>query len=286
MALRPRLCIGPQFGFTNYTFLVVVLVFIQPFYSWRVSLVLAVLTLASAAIVTTYALTIAPLYLSEEWARTMMIRQVIAWPISVLIMVLPFILASARAEKELAAAYAESERLLLNILPAKIAKRLKTTSGMIANDHERVSILFADIVGFTSMSGRLPPTEVVALLNSVFNAIDEVVAKHGLEKIKTIGDAYMVAAGLPEPIDDPEGKIARLALEIIEIVPRFKQPGSDEQLAVRIGINSGRVVAGVIGNQKFSYDLWGDAVNVASRMEDTSESRPHSGYRHVRRSPA
>ncbi|RVH60098.1 adenylate/guanylate cyclase domain-containing protein [Sinorhizobium meliloti] len=270
--IAATICIGPQFGFTNYTFLVVVLVFIQPFYSWRVSLVLAVLALASAAMVTAYALDNHPVYtLSEEWARTMIIRQVIAWPISVLIMVLPFIGASARAEKELAAAYAESERLLLNILPGRIAKRLKATSDMIADDRERVAILFADIVGFTSMSGRLPPAKVVALLNNVFNAIDGLVDKYGLEKIKTIGDAYMVAAGLPDPVDDPEGRIAKLALEIARIVPNFKQPGSDEPLAVRIGINSGRVVAGVIGNRKFAYDVWGDAVNVAARMEESGE---------------
>ena len=142
---------------------------------------------------------------------------------------------------------------------------------MIADDRERVAILFADIVGFTSMSGRLPPAKVVALLNNVFNAIDELVDKYGLEKIKTIGDAYMVAAGLPDPVDDPEGRIAKLALEIAKIVPNFKQPGSDEPLAVRIGINSGRVVAGVIGNRKFAYDVWGDAVNVAARMEESGE---------------
>jgi adenylate cyclase len=266
------LCVGLEFGFTNYTFLVVVLVFIQPFYSWRVSSILAALTLASAAMVTVYGLNNPPLYaIPEDWARSMIVRQVVAWPIAVLIMVLPFIRASARAENELAAAYAESERLLLNILPETIAKRLKTTPEMIADDRERVAILFADIVGFTSMSGRLPPAEVVTLLNVIFNAMDELVAKYGLEKIKTIGDAYMVAAGLPDPIDDPEAKIARLALDIIQTVPRFKQPGSEEPLAVRIGINSGRVVAGVIGNRKFAYDLWGDAVNVAARMEDTSE---------------
>ena len=266
------ICIGPHFGFTNYTFLVVVLVFIQPFYSWRVSLGLAALALASAAFVTAYSLDNPPLYvLSEQWARTMMIRQVIAWPIAVLIMVLPFIRASARAEEELAAAYAESERLLLNILPEKIAKRLKTTPEMIADDRDRVAILFVDIVGFTSISGRLPPTKVVTLLNNVFNAIDELVAKYGLEKIKTIGDAYMVAAGLPDPIDDPEAKIARLALDIIEIMHRFREPESGEPLAVRIGLNSGRVVAGVIGNRKFAYDLWGDAVNVAARMEERGE---------------
>jgi len=270
--LVATVCVGSQFGFTNYTFLVVVLVFIQPFYGWRVSLLLATLTLASAVIVTVYSYSYPPLYvMSADSARSMSIRQVIGWPVAVLIMVLPFIRASARAEKELAAAYAESERLLLNILPEKIAGRLKTTSEMIADDRERVAILFADIVDFTEMSGRLAPTVVVTLLNDVFNAIDELVAKYGLEKIKTIGDAYVIAAGLPDPIDDPEGRIAKLAIELVKTVERFRQPDSEEHLAIRIGINSGRVVAGVIGNRKFAYDLWGDAVNVAARMEQTGE---------------
>jgi adenylate cyclase len=270
--IAATLCVGPQFSFTNYTFLVVVLLFIQPFYTWRVSFALAAATLASAALLTIYSLDNPPLYqVSDEWARTMMVRQAIGWPVAVLIMVLPFVRASARAEKEIAVAYAESERLLLNILPAPIARRLKTSSQMIADDRERVAILFVDIADFTSMSGELPPADVVALLNGIFNAIDELVAKYGLEKIKTIGDAYMVAAGLPEPIDKPEERIARLALEIIQIAPRFKQPRSGAPLTVRVGINAGRVVAGVIGNRKFAYDVWGDAVNVAARMEETGE---------------
>jgi len=187
-------------------------------------------------------------------------------------MVLPFVRASARAEKELATAYGESERLLLNILPESIAKRLKTTEGMIADDHDKVAILFADIVGFTRMSDRLRPAEVVTLLNDVFNAIDELVAKYGVEKIKTIGDAYMVVAGLPNPVADPDETIARLALDIRETVSRFTEPETGNPVQVRIGISSGSVVAGVIGNRKFAYDLWGDAVNVAARMEATGEA--------------
>lgn len=264
------ICVGPEFGFTNYTFLVVILLFIQPFYSWRASFLLAAVTVASAALVTYYGLNNPPLYvMSPDWASTMSIRQVVGWPIFVLIMVLPFILASARAEKDLAAAYAESERLLLNILPESVARRLKASPEMIADDRESVAILFADIVGFTALSGRMSPKDVVTLLNDVFNAIDELVAKYGLEKIKTIGDAYVIAAGLPDPIDDPDGKIAKLAIELVGIISNFRNLSGDERLEMRIGINSGRVVAGVIGNRKFAYDLWGDAVNVAARMEET-----------------
>lgn len=266
------LSVGPQFSFTSYTFLVVILAFIQPFYRWYVSVLLAVLTLVSAVLVTSYGLDHPPLYaMSEEWSRSMMIRQLVAWPISVLIMVLPFIYASARAEAAISAAYAESNRLLLNILPKSVARRLKTAPVMIADKRDDVCILFADIVDFTAMSSKLPPSEVVTFLNDVFNAIDELVAKHGLEKIKTIGDTYMVAAGLPDSIDDPAGKIARLSLDIVDVVQNFRRPGTSEPVEVRVGINAGQVVAGVIGTRKFAYDLWGDAVNVAARMEQTSK---------------
>ena len=264
--------VGTQFGFTNYVFLVVLLAFIQPFYSWRFAAGVAAATIASAALVTAYALAHDPVYLvpaDQIWRTT--ISPVATWPIFVLVMVLPFIRASARAEKDLAAAYGESERLLLNILPEPIAERLKTTSGMIADDRDKVAILFIDIVGFTTMSGKLKPAEVVTLLNAVFNTIDELVVGYDVEKIKTIGDAYMVVAGLPDPVDDPAARIARLALQIQQAVKQFTWPGTGTPLTVRIGFNVGSVVAGVIGNRKFAYDLWGDAVNVAARMEATGE---------------
>ena len=266
--IAATICIGLQYGFQNYTFLVVILLFIQPFYSIRFTLLLAALTLLVASGLTYYVLNHPPIYTIPEADQVRMtVWPVMSWPVFVLIMVMPFIRASARAEEDLAAAYGESERLLLNILPAPIARRLKGTEGMIADDHERVAILFADIVGFTSMSGRLQPAEMVTLLNGVFAAIDELVSKYGVEKIKTIGDAYMVVAGVPNSLPDPEGTIAGLALDIQETASRFKEPGSDQPVQIRIGINSGKVVAGVIGKRKFAYDLWGDAVNVAARME-------------------
>ena len=270
--IAATICVGPEYGFEDYAYLVAILAFIQPFYSFRFSIVLTGATLISAGVVTYYAINNPPIYLiPESWSDAMIVSSVISWPIYILVMVLPFVRASARAEKQLAAAYGESERLLLNILPKPIAKRLKTTEGMIADDYDQVAILFADIAGFTKMSDRLKPSEVVTLLNEVFNAIDELVAKYGVEKIKTIGDAYMVVAGVPNPIADPNETIAQLALDIRSTVSRFKEPGTGTPVAVRIGINSGTVVAGVIGNRKFAYDLWGDAVNVAARMEATGE---------------
>ena len=228
------------------------------------------ITLASAVGVTAYMQHNEPLYqIPPELTDTFELMAVVNWPIFVLIMVLPFIRASARAEAELSEAYDESERLLLNILPAPIAQRLKNTPGLIADDRERVAILFADVVGFTNLSGRVQPAEIITLLNSVFNAIDELVDKHGVEKIKTIGDAYLAVAGLPDPIDNPEVTISRLALDVQEAVSKIRVPGTDEPVQIRIGLHAGHVVAGVIGNKKFAYDLWGDAVNFAARMEAT-----------------
>jgi class 3 adenylate cyclase len=154
----------------------------------------------------------------------------------------------------------KSELLLLNILPEPIAERLKNDAGSIAEGFEHVSVLFADIVGFTQLTQRMPPRQLVALLNDVFSEFDEAAERLGLEKIKTIGDAYMVVGGLPTPRADHAHAIADMALEMNAIVGRHG-------LEMRIGINSGPVVAGVIGKRKYIYDLWGDTVNVASRME-------------------
>jgi adenylate cyclase len=160
----------------------------------------------------------------------------------------------------------QSEALLLNILPAPIAERLKTSPDVIADSFEAVSVLFADIVGFTSLSAKIAPEELVRILDGIFTEFDRLADERGLEKIKTIGDAYMVAAGLPMPCADHASRSAHMALDMIAALERFNErTGTD--LHVRIGIHSGPVVAGVIGRRKFIYDLWGDTVNTASRME-------------------
>jgi len=158
------------------------------------------------------------------------------------------------------------ERLLHNILPEEIADRLKESEEAIADGFESVTVLFADIVGFTPLSAQLEPKELVGLLDQIFTEFDRLAEKYGVEKIKTIGDAYMVAAGIPTPREDHAEAAAKMALDMRNVIKRVsKQRGGT--LEVRIGLHSGPVVAGVIGQRKFIYDLWGDTVNTASRME-------------------
>lgn len=168
-------------------------------------------------------------------------------------------LGSLRLEQE------KSENLLLNVLPKDIAELLKNKPDSIAEQYSEASILFADVVNFTPMSSQMTPIELVELLNQVFSQFDDLVEKYDLEKIKTIGDCYMVASGVPRPREDHAKVITQLALDMQEIVGKSDYFG--RKLTFRIGINSGPVVAGVIGRKKFIYDLWGDAVNTASRME-------------------
>ncbi|MGD1713096.1 adenylate/guanylate cyclase domain-containing protein [Dapis sp. BLCC M172] len=175
------------------------------------------------------------------------------------------------AETALHAEQEKSERLLMNILPEPIAFRLKQDTSAIADYFEESTILFSDIVGFTPLSARISPIELVNLLNQIFSKFDHIAEFYGLEKIKTIGDAYMVASGLPVPKKNHAEAIANMALDMQQEIIKFTTD-IGQQFEIRIGINSGPVVAGVIGKKKFIYDLWGDAVNVASRMESSGEA--------------
>jgi len=172
-------------------------------------------------------------------------------------------LRALRAEQE------KSEALLMNILPSSIAERLKAASQTIADHFESASVLFADVVDFTPLAQRLPPAETVGMLDQLFSRFDALVERHGLEKIKTIGDCYMAAAGVPNPSPDHARRAALLALDMRDAVATSAIAGQP-LCELRIGINSGPVVAGVIGTKRFLYDLWGDAVNTASRMESHS----------------
>ncbi|MBI4779927.1 MAG: adenylate/guanylate cyclase domain-containing protein [Oscillatoriophycideae cyanobacterium NC_groundwater_1537_Pr4_S-0.65um_50_18] len=160
----------------------------------------------------------------------------------------------------------KSEKLLLNILPEAIAQQLKQDQRTIAESFAEVTVLFADIVGFTRICASIPATELVTLLNQIFSTFDELAEKHGLEKIKTIGDAYMVVGGLPLERPDHAEAIAQMALDMQDAIAQFSME-QNQPFSIRIGINTGPVIAGVIGTKKFIYDLWGDTVNVASRME-------------------
>jgi guanylate cyclase len=161
---------------------------------------------------------------------------------------------------------AKAENLLLNILPRSIADRLKAQEQTIADQFGSASILFADVVDFTPLSERLPPADVVGILDHLFSHFDALADRHGLEKIKTIGDSYMVAAGVPTPRADHARAVALMALDMLDAMHSTDEVGH-LGLELRVGINSGPVVAGVIGRKRFLYDLWGDAVNTASRME-------------------
>jgi guanylate cyclase len=165
----------------------------------------------------------------------------------------------------------KSERLLYNVLPREIAPALMEGGERIADRFEAVSILFADMVGFTGLSAQFPPVQVVDLLNNYFSYFDSLCELHGVEKIRTIGDNYMAACGVPRPLDDHAGRLARMALEMLDYI-ESSTLFEGNRIRFRIGINSGPVVAGVVGLQKFHYDVWGDAVNFASRMESQGMS--------------
>jgi adenylate cyclase len=164
-------------------------------------------------------------------------------------------------------AQARVETLLLNVLPAEVAQRLQSDPNSIADHFDDASILFADVVDFTPLSSRLEAREVVEVLDRLFTSFDELVDRHEVEKIKTIGDCYMVAAGVPTKRRDHAQALAALALDMREAAKTCLPDGTEHDLRLRIGISSGPVVAGVIGRRRFLYDLWGDTVNMASRME-------------------
>jgi len=159
-----------------------------------------------------------------------------------------------------------SEALLLNILPAGTAKRLKEGDRELVEGYESVTVLFGDLVGFTEFAERITPSELVRSLNEIFTEFDEIAERHGLEKIKTIGDAYMVVGGVPEQRVDHAEAVVGMALEMLEAVERRRREGG-VPFQIRIGVHTGPVVAGVIGVKRFSYDVWGDTVNTASRMQ-------------------
>jgi len=167
---------------------------------------------------------------------------------------------------ELEAEQAKSEALLHEMLPAGIVARLKSGEDLIAERYASVSVLFADLVGFTPLTAELKPAEIVELLMETFSHFDSLIGKYGVEKIRTIGDNYMVASGLPDPRPDHAHALASMALDISAYI-RGRPPYRNHRVDFRIGLNSGPVIAGVIGHRKYQYDLWGDTVNTASRME-------------------
>jgi adenylate cyclase len=191
-----------------------------------------------------------------------------------------------RAEEAMETEYQRSESLLANILPASIAARLKDPAhNIIADRYDDASILFADIAGYTRRASDTPPTELVRFLDALYTDLDALVDRHGLEKVKTSGDSYMVVSGVPEPRPDHLEALACLALDMAQTVAGLTDP-QGRAVPLRIGVASGPVVAGVVGARRFFYDVWGDAVNVAARMESTDvEGRiqvPHNVYQQLK----
>jgi adenylate cyclase len=198
--------------------------------------------------------------LPDAFVRTFDVLNIVAVSFVAMILLVTF----ARGRDT---AQARVEALLLNVLPADIAQRLQSDPNSIADHFDDASILFADVVDFTPLSSRLDAREVVELLDRLFTSFDELVDRHDVEKIKTIGDCYMVAAGVPRRRPDHAHALGALALEMRECAKNCLPEGAEHDLRLRIGISSGPVVAGVIGRRRFLYDLWGDTVNMASRME-------------------
>jgi class 3 adenylate cyclase len=180
----------------------------------------------------------------------------------------PELLARVHTHLTIDLLHRENERLLLSILPSSIADRLKSGDAGVADHFPEVSVLFADIVDFTVLSGGMTPKSLVSLLDELFTRFDELAHAHQIEKIKTIGDCYMAVSGAPEARADHAAALADMALEMVESLQQFNR-SRDTSLRIRIGLHTGPVVAGVIGRSKFIYDLWGDTVNTASRMEST-----------------
>lgn len=199
-----------------------------------------------------------------EVGATDYVTKPIHWP--VLLQRVRRLLKERQLYKQLIASQEKAQKLLLNILPEAIANRLQESEEIIADNFANVSVLFADMVGFTKLASQVSPTELIVKLNSIFSEFDKLTEKYGLEKIKTIGDGYMVASGLPIPRHDHADAVVEMAVAMQKTMTKLTKK-TKESLSLRVGIHTGPAIAGVIGIKKFSYDLWGDTVNTASRME-------------------
>lgn len=236
----------------------------------RIALAVTLAAMAVAAIVALEVLVPNDRGLGPPWTLTVgFVSSAISAAVMMFATVWYSLRETARAERAMEAEYQRSEQLLANILPATIADRLKDPARtIIADKYDDASILFADLAGYTERASDTTPTDLVRFLDQLYTDLDALVDKHGLEKVKTSGDSYMVVSGVPRPRADHVEALACLALDMADAVADLKDP-QGRAVPLRIGLASGPVVAGVVGARKFFYDVWGDAVNVASRMETT-----------------
>lgn len=257
--------------FSAYLLLVVMIAPLVPYFARRTRFLLSMAYSGAFVVINVAAFVIEPARpLSQNWNIFFLVFNSAPAASFIGVFATVYETATNSAEKKLEHEFDRAENLLLNILPAPIAARLKDSPELIADEHSQVSVLFADIVNFTETTASMEPADLVQTLNMAFSRFDALVEKHGCEKIKTIGDAYMVVAGLPDPRPDHAQAMVALALDMIDVADEINASG-EFPFSLRIGINSGPVVAGVIGDQKFAYDLWGDTVNVAARMESNGQ---------------
>jgi len=259
--------IGWNTGFQFWLYCVIVSIFLNP--SWKTPTMVILATANAVYIVPLYFYSrhFLPLSIQPEFVVGFLAMfNIMCVAVSISIITYYYVNAVVKVEAALEREYDRSESLLLNILPRPIAQRLKEHPGSIADKFDHCTILFADIVSFTQLSETISPEALVELLNRLFLGFDILADKYGVEKIKTIGDAYMAATGIPVPRAGHAAIMADMALEMMDQVRQFKYE-NQKQMRMRIGMHSGPAIAGVIGSRKFSYDLWGDTVNTASRME-------------------
>ncbi len=265
-AMLATLYLGFDAGFWLLVFISVAFIPLYPVLSRPVRIFIGFSLVLGIGVIALIAIRNGSIYdLSSTLSSVFLLMNLVVLALIVTMIIVSYDVAVERAELAQQVEYDRAESLLLNVLPARITARLKSHEEPLADNHENVSVLFADIAGFTNLSRNLTARDLVSLLNDLFTRFDAHIDVVGAEKIKTIGDAYMVATGLRGETDHAE-KIVDLAIAMQQVFAEFRQENKLD-LKLRIGIHSGAVVAGVIGKQKFSYDLWGNTVNVASRME-------------------
>ena len=265
-AMLATLYLGFNAGFWLLIFISVAFIPLYPMLSRRVRVLIGVALVLGLGAVALVAIQNGSIYfVSSTLSSLFLLMNLVFLALILTMIIVSYDIAVERAEKAQQVEYDRAESLLLNVLPARITARLKSHEEPLADNHDEVSVLFADIAGFTNLSRNLAARDLVSLLNELFTRFDASVEEFGAEKIKTIGDAYMVATGLQGEKDHAE-KIADLAIAMQQAFKEFRQK-NDLDLKLRVGIHSGVVIAGVIGKQKFAYDLCGNTVNIASRME-------------------
>ncbi len=270
-AILSTLLLGIETGFFFYILLLSGIAVLGPLKEMRLRIFSSAMFAGLTAVLCAYVLANgADDPLGFEWTAVFLIGNILLLVLFLAVILRSYDKAVTSAETALQKEHGRSEALLANILPSEVSARLKRGEEPIADSHAEVTVLFADIVGFTERSATMPPERLIDLLNTAFTRFDHLVERYDLEKIKTIGDAYMVVGGAPRARDDHARAVAGLALDMIQASEEISQI-TGEPFAVRIGINSGPVVAGVIGERKLAYDLWGDVVNTASRMESHGE---------------